>query len=175
MEVLISLIATLFVVGVLIMAFVIASTKMIDTLDTTSTAVTNETLTAVSNSSASELTAINYYGVSCSIAFVTNATTGDNFASGNWTTSGNGGCALTAVGDEDGITDENWNVSYVYTTPEDADASLAINQTSKSLSEATDWFDTFIVIGAVVVLVLLIVLVILAIRRAGLMGGGQGA
>jgi len=50
-----------------------------------------------------------------------------------------------------------------------------INQTKTAISSVTSWFDTFIVIGAIIVLVLLIVLVIIAIRRAGLMGGGAGA
>lgn len=89
LEILISLIATLFVTGVLVMAFIIAGSKMEDTVDST-----------------------------------------------------------------------------------DTDAIEAINDTKVAISDVTDWFDTFIVIGAVVVLVLLIVLVILAIRRAGLMGGG---
>lgn len=89
LEILISLIATLFVAGVLVMAFVLAGSKMEDTVEA-----------------------------------------------------------------------------------DDTDASSAINETKVAISNVTDWFDTFIVIGAVVVLVLLIVLVIIAIRRAGLMGGG---
>jgi len=87
LEILVSLIATLFVVGVLVMAFTIAGSKMEDTID-------------------------------------------------------------------------------------DDDAENVINDTKTAIAGVTDWFDTFIVIGAVVVLVLLIVLVIMAIRRAGLMGGG---
>lgn len=57
-------------------------------------------------------------------------------------------------------------------TIDDDDAETVINDTKVAIASVTDWFDTFIVIGAIVVLVLLIVLVILAIRRAGLMGGG---
>jgi len=89
LEILISLIATLFVVGVLVMAFVIAGSKMENTIDAS-----------------------------------------------------------------------------------DTDAIEVINETKTAISSVTSWFDTFIVIGAIVVLVLLIVLVILAIRRAGLMEGG---
>ena len=88
LEILISLIATLFVVGVLVMAFVIAGSKMEETIDST-----------------------------------------------------------------------------------DTEAIEVINETKTAISGVTDWFDTFIVIGAIVVLVLLIILVIIAIRRAGLMGG----
>lgn len=54
----------------------------------------------------------------------------------------------------------------------DPSAKAVINETTTSISDVTDWFSTFIVIGAVVVLVLLIVLVIIAIRGAGLMGSG---
>lgn len=53
----------------------------------------------------------------------------------------------------------------------DTEAISVINETKVAISDVTDWFSTFIVIGAIVVLVLLIVLVIIAIRRAGLMGG----
>jgi quinol-cytochrome oxidoreductase complex cytochrome b subunit len=57
---------------------------------------------------------------------------------------------------------------------DDGEAEEAINETKTAIADVTDWFSTFIVIGAIVVLVLLIVLVIVAIRRAGLMGG-EGA
>jgi len=37
----------------------------------------------------------------------------------------------------------------------------------------TDWFDIFIVIGAMVVLILLTVIIITAIRSSGMMGQGS--
>lgn len=173
LEILISLIATLFVAGVLVMAFLIAGSKLEDTASDTATAnVYNETIASVDNVTGEDLAHISTAGVACSITRVTNATDGVAIVTGNWTASGVGSCHLTAVGWEDGITNENWNVTYSYDYTEDVDAVEAINDTGTAISTVTDWFDTFIVIGAVVVLVLLIVLVIMAIRRAGLMGGG---
>jgi len=54
---------------------------------------------------------------------------------------------------------------------DDADARLIINDTYQSLSDTTDWFSTFIVLGAMVVLILLVVIIINSIRGAGITGG----
>ena len=50
----------------------------------------------------------------------------------------------------------------------DATAISVINDTSQSISGVTDWFDIFIVIGAMVVLILLTVIIITAIRSSGM-------
>jgi len=54
----------------------------------------------------------------------------------------------------------------------DTTAIGVINDTTSSISSVTDWFDIFIVIGAMVVLILLTVIIITAIRGSGLMSGG---
>lgn len=54
----------------------------------------------------------------------------------------------------------------------DATAIDVINDTASAISSVTDWFDIFIVIGAMVVLILLTVIIITAIRGSGLMSGG---
>jgi len=54
----------------------------------------------------------------------------------------------------------------------DATAIDVINATTVSISSVTDWFEIFIVIGAMVVLILLTVIIIVAIRGSGLMQGG---
>ena len=51
------------------------------------------------------------------------------------------------------------------------DANNVIGNTTDSLEGAIDWFDIFIVIGAMVVLILLTVIIISAIRGSGLMQG----
>ncbi len=56
---------------------------------------------------------------------------------------------------------------------DDATAIKVINDTTSSISSTTDWFDIFIVIGAMVVLILLTVIIITAIRGSGLMAGGS--
>jgi len=54
----------------------------------------------------------------------------------------------------------------------DATAIAIINSTTSSISDATDWFSTFIVLGAMVVLILLIVIIINSIRATGITGEG---
>jgi hypothetical protein len=56
---------------------------------------------------------------------------------------------------------------------DDTTAIEVINDTGQALSGVTDWFDIFIVIGAMVVLILLTVIIITAIRGSGLMAGGS--
>jgi hypothetical protein len=54
----------------------------------------------------------------------------------------------------------------------DTTAIDVINDTTSSISSVTDWYDIFIVIGAMVVLILLTVIIIVAIRGSGLMSAG---
>jgi amino acid transporter len=54
----------------------------------------------------------------------------------------------------------------------DATADEVINDTGYALKGVTDWFDIFIVIGAMVVLILLTVVIITAIRSSGMVQGG---
>jgi hypothetical protein len=55
----------------------------------------------------------------------------------------------------------------------DVTAIQVINDTGQALSGVTDWFDIFIVIGAMVVLILLVVIIITAIRGSGLVATGS--
>jgi len=55
----------------------------------------------------------------------------------------------------------------------DATAIDVINDTGQSLAGVTDWFDIFIVIGAMVVLILLTVIIITAIRSSGMVATGS--
>jgi hypothetical protein len=54
------------------------------------------------------------------------------------------------------------------TATTDATAIAVINDTGQAISSVTDWFDIFIVIGAMVVLILLTVIIITAIRSSGM-------
>lgn len=61
-------------------------------------------------------------------------------------------------------------------TDENSTAEKVINDTSTSISGATEWFPLFIIIGAMVVLILLTVIIITAIRSSGLIAqGSRGA
>lgn len=55
----------------------------------------------------------------------------------------------------------------------DETAIDVINDTTVSISSVTEWFDIFIVIGAMVVLILLTVIIITAIRSSGMVADGQ--
>ncbi len=59
------------------------------------------------------------------------------------------------------------------TSTTDATAINVINDTAQSISSVTDWFDIFIVIGAMVVLILLTVIIITAIRSSGMVSDGS--
>ena len=63
--------------------------------------------------------------------------------------------------------------SKLMTSTTDATAIKVINDTSQSISSVTDWFDIFIVIGAMVVLILLTVIIITAIRSSGMVAEGS--
>lgn len=54
----------------------------------------------------------------------------------------------------------------------DVTAQNVIGNTTESISSVTDWYDIFIVIGAMVVLILLTVIIIGAVRSSGLIAGG---
>ncbi len=54
----------------------------------------------------------------------------------------------------------------------DPNAIQVINDTTTSISSVTDWYDIFIVIGAMVVLILLTVIIITAIRSSGMIAQG---
>jgi uncharacterized membrane protein len=55
----------------------------------------------------------------------------------------------------------------------DTTAIQVINDTGNSIASVTDWFDIFIVIGAMVVLILLTVIIITAIRGSGMVADGS--
>jgi hypothetical protein len=59
------------------------------------------------------------------------------------------------------------------TATTDATAIQVINDTGSAISSVTDWFDIFIVIGAMVVLILLTVVIITAIRSSGMVSDGS--
>lgn len=66
----------------------------------------------------------------------------------------------------------NWLVNYTYTFNADNDATRTMGNATAAIGTSIDWFDIFIVIGAMVVLILLTVIIIAAIRGSGLIEGG---
>ncbi len=57
------------------------------------------------------------------------------------------------------------------TVTNNATAVEVINDTYQSLGTVTDWFPTFIILGALVVLILLVVIIITSIKRSKITEG----
>jgi len=179
LTILLSLVVMLFVIGLLVMIFAIMSGKMqdTDTLYTRSgnTAVVNDTLTTVAETG-ENFDQYAYRGAVCNaVSSVLNATDGIVISSGNYTQTN---CAIAfKTGGTVGFNNTNWKVTYTYNYLEDGSGAVStINDTGNSIASVTDWFDIFIVIGAMVVLILLTVVIITSIRSSGMVAGGsQGA
>ena len=59
-------------------------------------------------------------------------------------------------------------------TVTDQTAIDTINTTTLAISDASDWFSTFIVLAALVVLILMVVLIVNAVRGTGYVSGNEG-
>jgi flagellar basal body-associated protein FliL len=179
LTILLSLVVMLFVIGLLVMIFAIMSGKMVDTdtLYDTSDAitVTNEKVTQAQLPIYDALSVASYRDVACSIVAVYNSTvSGIKLTAGNYTEIAE--CKIKNLTSEFVTTD--WAVNYTYTYSYDKSGAVGtINDTASSISSVTDWFDIFVVIGAMVVLILLTVVIISAINSSGMVGGAnqQGA
>jgi len=168
LTILLSLITMLFVIGLLVMIFSlmggeISQTSTVLASDTATALQTSVNLTDAGTSLTGCANARN--GVLASIVTITN-TTGTAVPSNNYTT---GTCLVRIT--SAGIWNSTFaNVTYTFT--HSGEAFEVINGTTTGISGVTDWYDIFIVIGAMVVLILLTVIIITAIRGSGLMAGG---
>ena len=169
LTILLSLVTMLFVIGLIIMIFALMGGELADaSYDTTTVTVTNEsgatingTVYTVDNSGALDF-------ASFGITTAYNITSGEVIASGNYT--------VGTTGTITNATATVWtavNLTYTYSYSASNDATDVIGNTTNSISSVTDWYDIFIVIGAMVVLILLTVIIITAIRGSGLMESGS--
>jgi len=166
LNILLSLIAMLFMIGIIIMVFTIAGSKLRTAVATTET-VSGVVQTSVAFTDAGTTLTTCSGAIDGAISSITSAVNDSvTLASGNYTTSG---CVLyaTATSEYNGTTVDN--VTYVYT--HGGEAGATINATYTSLDDTTDWFPTFIVLGAMVVLILLVVIIINSIRSSGITQG----
>ena len=165
LSILLSLVTMLFTIGLLVMIYALMGGELQDaTYDSTTVTVTNETgawLNAttytVDNSGA-----LNFAGLTITSAI--NTTDNSSIGTGNFTVSDAGFTNSSAT---------TWSsvwVSYTYTYDATNTATEVMNDTIVATSSVTDWFEIFIVIGAMVVLILLTVIIITAIRGSGMMG-----
>jgi uncharacterized membrane protein len=176
LTILLSLVVMLFVIGLLVMIFVIMGSKLQDSIYTsTSTTSDNESLEKPTTAGITLLQGNNSRnGVCGTITEVLNGTSGTYYiALDNLTQSG---CIVTNA--TSWVTyGANVRYSYPYTYDEDNTATKVMNDTSSAIGGVTSWFDIFIVIGAMVVLILLTVIIITAIRSSGMISeaGNEGA
>jgi uncharacterized membrane protein len=170
LTILLSLIVMLFVIGLLVMIFSIMGAKIQTSVyDTTTSSVANETVTGLTNvSGAGDLLSVSTLrDVACSLTAVLNATSNATVPASNYT---NVNCKIYATNGS-AYTGQNVKVTYSYTYEADNTATGVMNDTVNSVATTTDWFDIFIVIGAMVVLILLTVIIITAIRSSGMVDG----
>ncbi len=172
LTILLSLIVMLFVIGLLIMIFSIMSSKMADTdtlyYNSGTLYSTNETL--AQSTAGTNVAVAGYRDVACSIVKLYNGTT--SIGTGNVTEVSECKFSNSTITDGAGYTTLKIYYSYNYET-DSTGAVGVINDTSSALAGVTDWFDIFIVIGAMVVLILLTVIIITAIRSSGMVAGGE--
>ena len=171
LTILLSLIVILFIIGLLIMIFSVMSGEIQDSDSiyerSGTTTATGEAVTQANFITGGDtLTAGAYRSAVCTIVAVYNGTTaGIALNTGNYTEISE--CKIQNL--SSGFSDSNWAVNYTYTYLADQYGTASvINDTSSAIATTTDWFDIFIVIGAMVVLILLTVIIITAIRSSGM-------
>lgn len=166
MTILLSLIVTIFVIGLLVMIFSIMGSNLRTSAYTTTTGIaTNESLGVVTNSTNETLAYSTLRDVVCTVSTVNNATGGEVLTATNYTAyPSDCKLILTATSLYNGT---SLNVTYSYTYEADNTATDVMNDTVNSVATAPNWFGIFIVIGAMVVLILLNVIIITAIRSSG--------
>ena len=168
LTILMSLVTMLFVIGLLVMIFALMGGEISDTdsIKASDTATATQTSLAMNLSVPVTLTACDSanQGVYSSFGQATNSTL-ESIDVANFSFSG---CTVNVVS---GSLYDNTTISNLtYTYTHAGTGWDVINETTTSIGTVTDWFDIFIVIGAMVVLILLTVIIITAIRGSGLMG-----
>ena len=169
LTILLSLVTMLFVIGLLVMIFSLMGGELQDSTYDEDTAVT------VTNESGAWLNITTYTVddaglrdfADLTILSAINGTDASAILTTNFTVVDGGFTNASVL---------NWpsiNVTYSYTWSADNSATDVMNDTVIGISDVTDWYSIFIVIGAMVVLILLTVIIITAIRGSGLMAGGS--
>lgn len=165
LTIMLSIITMLFVIGLVVMIYSLMAGRMADTdnlyLRSGSISVANESISPTL-AGVQVTSTVGKRSPICTLNNVYNGTT--------LLTNGN----LTEV--SECIFSNNslytaWKVSYTYNFLDDTGAVRTINQTSSKISSVTDWFDIFIVIGAMVFLIILVVLIMNAINYSGMVAG----
>ena len=177
LTILLSLVVMLFIIGLVIMIFTLMGGELRESTYDELTAVTvaNETINKPTTAGVTLAGGSRRDGACGTITQMLNSTSGNvAISSTNWTQTN---CVLTNTTSAVDYS-ATWRVSYPYTWSADNTATDVMNETVNGISETTDWFDIFIVIGAMIVLILLTVIIITAIRSSGMIteaGSTNGA
>ena len=184
LNVLLSVIIMLFVIGFLVMIFALIGSSLenevLDENTVGSTDLSTVTLSVV-NEAGAYLTGTRDIGANCKLTVITavNSTSNETIDPGNFTTSTDArGCRIvytsTDANDTARFNNSIWNVSSTFVYDANNSASNVIADATGELGEVTDWFGIIIVITAMVVLILLTIIIITAIKSSGLIAGDSG-
>jgi len=172
LSVLLSLIVFLFIIGLIVMVFSLMGGEISnsDTVREQYTVAGADQNAVNFTISGITLTTCNLYSSNypaVSTITIVNETGATSVPSTNYTVTG---CVVYAEGNST-FKGVNVNISYSFTRS--GTALSVINDTTSGIANVTDWYDIFIVIGAMVVLILLTVIIIVSIRGSGIMAGGS--
>jgi uncharacterized membrane protein len=173
-----SLVVTLFVIGLIVMIFAIMGTELRDnTYDsTTSSYVAELHQTNTSVTKTFQLNASTNYALRnavCTVVSVYNTSSPHALiSSGNYTSWSN--CTIRPSTATAPYANASWLVNYTAVWDKDNTATYVMNDTVVALSGSVDFFDLFVVIGAMVVLIALVVLIVVAIKGSNIMGASKG-
>jgi len=174
LTIMLSLVVMLFIIGLLVMIFSIMGNKLQESqYGSASATVTNETGAKPTTAGIGLTSGSSATGGVCGAVTSLYNSTGEYMAIGNITQVG---CTVYNNSDAAQFT-TNMNYTYPYTYSTTTDATDVMGDTVTGISGVVEWFDIFIVIGAMVVLILLTVIIITAIRSSGMIAGStsQGA
>jgi hypothetical protein len=172
LSILLSVVVTLFIIGLIVMVFTLMGNKMSEaTYTSTTETIVNQTTGSVNETG---VLLSSYRDGVCSVTNACNSTGAYNPISvGNYTVTG---CLLQydGKGVAGNLNNTVWNVTYSVVYNADNDATRTMNDTVVGLSTTTEWFPLFVVISAMVVLILLTVIIIVSIRGSGMVEGVAG-
>ena len=167
LTILLSLIVMLFIIGLIVMVFTLMGAGLRDS-DALTAEVSSEVLQTEVNVTSEGVNLTSCAGdhlgtiTIASLQESTNASVADltdDYVIDTCT-------VATVVGGEYERNETLFNITYTYTYA--GESWRVINETGSAITDVTDWFGIFIVIGSMVVLILLTVIIITAIRGSGM-------
>jgi len=161
-DILLSVLSAVFVIGILIALFAITGSEMEEQLYIETTDSLNETLSGVNSTDAVAVSTNSLRDCSdLTLTAVHNSTEGGTLiTAGNYTIVG---CTVLATSGSP-FENEDWHIIGTANYQADSVGSLAVNDTTTALTNVTTWLPIIIIITAIVVVILLVTLIIRAIR-----------